>query len=125
VIAVKTVVKAAETGKYRVGVWVLEDGIKGQQADQYNVKEPWMDIFDNSVRLADSKVTGSNYTGHLLGEIKAGQTAERMFVLNLKKSWVVENLKLVVFVSAEDDGSYTVNNAINAPIDGIVQFEYK
>jgi hypothetical protein len=95
------------------------------QADLYNIKEDWMDIFDDSVRIADSKVNSSNYTGHLLGEIKTGETAERMFVLNLKKSWITDNMELVVFVSAEEDGAYTVTNAIKAPVDGVVQFEYK
>lgn len=125
IVTLKAVVKAAETGKYRVGAWLLEDGIKGQQADYYNIKEDWMDIFDNSIRIADSKVSSRNYTGHLLGEIKAGETGERMFVMELKKSWIPENCHLVVFVSNEEDGGYVVNNVINAPIDGIVQFEYK
>lgn len=125
VITLKAVVKAAETGKFRVGAWLLEDGIKGVQADYYNIKEDWMDIFDNSIRIADSKVSSRNYTGHSLGEIKAGETAEKMFVMELKKSWVPENCHLVVFVSVEEDGNYTVNNVIDAPIDGIVKFEYK
>ena len=125
IITLKAVVKAAETGKYRVGAWLLEDGIKGQQKDYYNIKEDWMDIFDNSIRIADSKVSSRNYTGHSLGEIKTGETGEMMFVMELKKAWNPDKCHLVVFVSVEEDGAYTVNNAINAPIDGIVQFEYK
>lgn len=125
IVTLKAVVKAAETGKYRIGAWLLEDGIVGDQADYYNIKEDWMDIFDNSIRIADSKVTSRNFSGHPLGEIKAGETGERMFVMELKKSWIPENCHLVVFVSNEEDGGYVVNNVINAPIDGIVQFEYK
>lgn len=125
IITLKAVVKSAETGKYRIGAWLLEDGIKGQQADYLNIKEDWMDIFDNSIRIADSKVSSRNFTGHSLGEIKAGETGEKMFVMELKKSWNPDKCHLVVFVSVEEDGAYAVNNAINAPIDGIVQFEYK
>lgn len=124
VITLKTVVKAAQTGKYRVGAWLKEDGIQGTQDDYLNMHEPWMDIFDDSARILDSKVSNTNYTGHLLGVIEAGKTAEKMFVMNLKPEWKVENLELVVFVSAEESGFYTVTNAVEGPIDGEIRFAY-
>lgn len=125
VITLKAVVKAAQTGNYRVGAWLLEDGLKGQQADYSGLLEDWMHNLDDCIRIADSKASSSNYCGHSLGQIKAGETAERMFIMNMKKSWVPENCELVVFVSRETDKSYSVTNAVKCPIDGIVQFEYK
>lgn len=124
VITLKTVVKAAQTGKYRIGAWLKEDGIQGTQDDYYNMHEPWMDIFDDSARILDSKVSNTNYTGHLLGIIEAGKTAEKMFIMNLKPEWKVENLELVVFVSAEENGFYTVTNVVEGPIDGEIKFAY-
>lgn len=125
VITLKAVVKAAQTGNYRVGAWLLEDGIQGQQADYSGLLEDWMHTLDDCIRIADSKVSSSNYSGHSLGQIKAGETSERMFIMNLKRSWVPENCELVVFVSRETEKSYSVTNVVKCPIDGVVQFEYK
>ena len=125
VITLKAVVKAAQTGNYRVGAWLLEDGLKGQQKDNSGLLEDWMHNLDDCVRIADSKASSSNFCGHSLGQIKAGETAERMFIMNMKKSWVPENCELVVFVSRETDKSYSVTNVVKCPIDGVLQFEYK
>ena len=125
VITLKAVVKAAQTGNYRVGAWLLEDGLKGQQKDNSGLLEDWMHNLDDCVRIADSKASSSNFCGHSLGQIKAGETAERMFIMNMKKSWVPENCELVVFVSRENEKSYSVTNVVKCPIDGVLQFEYK
>lgn len=127
VVVVKVAVKAAEDGQYRVGAFLTEDGIQGQQADYYNVAEDWMNMFDDNIRIADCKVSSRNYTGHSLGTIKAGKTGEYVFVMNLKDAWKVENMELVVFAVARDeDGMDTVTNVVRLDgIDGELLYDYK
>lgn len=125
-ITLKVCVKAAETNQYRVGAWLLEDNIKGQQKGApVGEENAWYHDFDDCIRIADSK-SGTSYSGVKLGTIDAGKTAEKMFVWTLKDSWKAENLKLCIFVSVPDESgrSYTVNNVINAPINGETPFEY-
>ncbi len=125
-ITLKVCVKAAETNQYRVGAWLLEDNIKGQQKGAPAGEEnAWYHDFDDCIRIADSK-SGTSYAGVKLGAIEAGKTAEKMFVWTLKDGWKAENLKLCIFVSVPDESgrSYTVNNVINAPINGETPFEY-
>lgn len=129
-IVARVSVKAAADGIFNVGAWLLEDEIYGQQTvyDQYKVfVDESYNEHENCVRIADSKYKGT-WFGHELGELKAGETAEKTFVMNVKKDWKVENLHLAVFVSyGEKDGSkiaYTVCNAVDAPIDAPTPFEY-
>lgn len=131
-ITFKVCVKAAEAGQYRVGAWLLEDNIQGQQTGAPAGEEnSWYHIFNDCIRIADSK-SGSSYAGLKLGNIDAGKTGEMMFTWNLTDdyphsvAWKMEDLKLCVFVSVPDDKgySYVVNNVITAPINGITKFEY-
>lgn len=126
-ITLKVCVKAAETGQYRVGAWLLEDKIKGQQKGAPDGEEnSWYNDFDDCLRIADSK-SGTSYAGVKLGNIDAGKTAEKMFTWTLKDNWKVENLKLCIFVSVPDEKglSYIVNNVITAPINGVTPYEYE
>lgn len=150
-LIIRASVKAAETGRYNIGAWLLEDRIYAKQADELGVKkldpDHDYDTHDNCVRVADSSVGGRSYVGYPLGEIKAGGTADKTFVMSLFKenavnsngdniddSWKVENLHLVVFVTEPsttglffqkfDGDYYTVNNVIDCDIDCEVPFEY-
>lgn len=125
-ITLKVCVKAAESGQYRVGAWLLEDNIIGQQKGAPTGEEnSWYHEFDGCIRIADSK-QGTAYSGVKLGVIDAGKTAEKMFTWTLEDHWKVENLRLCVFVSVPDAAgrNYQVTNVITAPIDGITPFEY-
>lgn len=125
-ITLKVVVKAAESGQYRVGAWLLEDGIQGsQQGAPTGEGNEWYHIFNDCIRIADSKAGAGAYNGVKVGYIEKGKTAEKMFTWTLKDSWVKENLKLCIFVSAEDDEvGYAVTNVITSPINGETPFEY-
>ena len=131
-ITFKVCVKAAEANQYRVGAWLLEDNIQGKQTGApAGEQNSWYHIFNDCIRIADSK-SGTSYAGLKLGNIDAGKTAEMMFTWNLKDdyphsvAWKMENLKLCVFVSRPDEKgySYIVNNVITAPVNGITKFEY-
>lgn len=126
-VTLKVCVKAAVGGQYRVGAWLLEDNIQGQQAGVAAGSEnAWYHEFDDCIRIADSRLSAGDYAGHKLGYIEAGKTAEKMFTWVLKDTWVTENLKLCVFVSTTDETGrmYLVNNVIKAPIDGATAYEY-
>lgn len=125
-LVVLTSVKAAATAEFRIGAWLLEDGIYGRQSNQNSAS--WTGDYnthDNCIRLADSKMSNSNYTGHPLGTIEAGETAEYAFVMTLDQSWVVDNLHLVIFVTTPEGKAWLVNNAVACPVDGTVEYQYE
>lgn len=125
-LVVTASVKAAKTSEFRIGAWLLEDGIYGKQSN-YN-SASWTGDYnthDNCIRLADSKVSNTNYTGYSLGMIEAGKTAEHAFIMNVDDSWVVDNLHLVIFVTAKDGNSWIVNNAVACDVNGSVQYQYE
>lgn len=128
-IVLKVCVKAAVDGNFCVGAWLLEDGIDGTQSgapDKALEENKFYHVFDDCIRIADSKRGAGVFSGKRLGSIKAGETAEMLFVWTdaLKEHWVTDNLELCVFVSAEDGNQTTVTNVIKAPIDGVVKYEY-
>lgn len=124
-------VKASETAEYAVGAWLLEDDLFGRQ-DSY---QQYVTIFpdydydthDNCARVVDS-YSNSSYIGHSLGQIQAGKTAEKTFLVRVANSWKKENLHLVVFVAKKDNPDksreWSINNVIDCPIDQPTPFEY-
>lgn len=133
-LSVKAEVKAAVTDNYRIGAWLLEDGIYGKQANNGATGRDSYNTHDCCVRIADSKVTNTNYTGYYLGEIKAGEKKSYEFTptnMILDPSWKVENCRLVIFVTCEgapSDGTlntWYVNNIVECPINGSVAYQYK
>ena len=125
-LVVTASVKAAQTAEFRVGAWLLEDGIYGSQSNyRPSVWTGDYNTHDNCVRIADSRVSSSNYTGYSLGTISAGETAEHAFVMTLDESWVTENLHLVLFVTTPEGNSWVVNNAVACPVNGTVEFDYE
>ena len=127
-VSITATVKAGVKGEFRVGAWLIEDGVFGAQQN-YGVAEGDFNIHDHCIRVADSKVTGSDYSGHSLGVIEAGSTAERSFSIKIDNAWEAENCRLVLFVTSPETNSYGksyfyVNNAVEMPLDGSIDFEY-
>ena len=127
-VSITATVKAGVKSEFRVGAWLIEDGVFGAQQN-YGVAEGDFNIHDHCIRVADSKVTGSDFSGHSLGEIEAGSTAERSFSIKIDSAWEAENCRLVLFVTSPETNSYGksyfyVNNAVEMPLDGSIDFEY-
>ena len=138
-LVIKAAVKAAVEGQYRIGALLIENGIEGQQ-NGAKPSETEMHIHDCCVRYADC---ATNFYGHKLGTIKAGETAEYFFCWDLNdasmqwnkkpyggsiwKAPVMENAYLVLCVYVPDSSGRAtiVNNAVVAEIGTTVQFEYK
>lgn len=123
-LVLRVSVKAAVEGSYRVGAWLLEDDIYGLQADNTGLKDKSYDTHENCVRAIDSRYDGE-WNGKRLGTIRAGQTAEKTFVMDVAKAWKVENLHVAVIVSKKVDDNYVVCNAVDVPINAPTPFEYK
>lgn len=139
-------VKAAVDAEYRIGAFLLEDGIYGVQSG--GSAEDWMNTHDGVIRYIDSQYGKDQYFGHSVGVVEKGCTADYVFDWDLDVIWsegalkgeqygnyywdefVMENLHLVVFVSTigtDDKGNqfYYVNNVIDCPINGLTPYEYK
>lgn len=135
-IVAKVTVKAAVEGSYRVGAMLLEDGIEAKQING----ESWMNTHNACVRHIDAryKVNGKeSYYGHSLGTIKAGKTADYLFIWNLEdirkqndvnnywRNIVKDNLRMAVFVTSANDDSYYINNAVETRLNAELPFEYR
>lgn len=127
-ITLTCLVKAKESGNFRIGAWLLEDKISGQQANNGYTAIQGVDFntHNNCIRIANkSRQSGEDYSGITLGYIEAGKTASHEFAFPLlNQGWKVDNLRIVIFISTKDGNEWYVNNVINAPIDGSVDFEY-
>ncbi len=141
----KVTVKAAVSGAYYVGAFLLEDGIYEKQLGK-NTDETYMDTHDGVIRYIDameSENGSEHYFGHPAGKIEAGKTADYVFVMELDKIWTegskngednggrpwevfkMENLRLAVFTcTGTDKDGYYLSNVISTPINGQLQFEY-
>ena len=127
-IMVSALVKAKETSEFRIGAFLLEDGIYGKQVN-FNVEpEPGVnfDIHNNCIRSMKciQPENDFDFSGLTLGTIEAGKTASHKFAFQLNSNWKSENLHLVIFISTKENNKWYVNNVISAPINGSVDFEY-
>ena len=139
-VVAKVTVKAKIASNYRVGAFLVEDGI---YAKQTNTTDEYMHTHNGVIRYVDSQYKGTFY-GVPVAEIAAGKTADTMISWLLDDIWAYgtdkgeinggvawparndENLHMVVYVSMSDGkGGYVVANAIDCPINGVTPFEYK
>lgn len=106
-------VKAAKSGIYRIGIWVLEDNIESQQ---YGATASWQHIHNNCLR----EMVGNNDTARIYGttfnEIESGEEFNHMASILPFSDWKVENCKVLVFVSRSGAGDAIelVNSALCA-----------
>lgn len=138
-IVMKTTVKSAQDNSYRVGAFLLQDGIKDRQSGVD--KNSWMNTHNSCVRWIDAGGKVNDFDGYGLGDIARGETAEHLFIWDLESVWAEmqgnifwENkseflegstLRLVVFVvSVNAEGNYHINNVVEAPVNGILKYEY-
>ena len=121
-LGVNVQIKAAKAGQYRIAVWVLEDGIRGKQE---GASEDWMNTHSNAVRVMAGATLNMRIYGEKIGELQAGQTAEKSFTVALDESMKAENCKVLVVVNAAgSDGRYDLANCALCPIGGTVAYNY-
>ena len=126
-VVVSMSVKAAETGEYKVAAWLLEDDIYGSQLNGGATGNIDFNIHNDCLRYAQYTGSGSSadYTGVSLGTVNAGEEAGYTFSIPVEAGWDVDNCHLVLLVTAEDGGSFYVNNAAKCEIGGTVAYEYE
>ena len=145
-LVARVTVKSAETAQYRIGAFLVEDGIV---ATQTNTSVDWMHTHNGVIRYIDSRyytASGEQFYGHLLGEVEEGKTADYLFAWSLDDIWTegndkgeiyggikwdpfkMDDLHLVVFVTTiartEKNEFYYVANVIDCPLNGETPFEY-
>lgn len=128
-IVVKADVKAAEAGKYRLGAWLLEDGIRARQANGGVTGDYDFNTHDNVVREVSGQNGDYDFTGNDLGHIAAGEAKSYVMSFRINSEWNLPNCKLLLFVSTPDAGGsakkFYVNNAILCKLDQTAKFEYR
>ena len=124
-LLVRASVKAAETGEYFIGAWLVESGMYAQQSNYTAIKDDYLDYHENVVRLADSNAA-NNFLGHSLGVINKGDRADYLFIMQVDPSWKTENCHLVLFTSTYQNNTLAITNATQtASLTSGVDFEYK
>ena len=125
-VSITATVKAAQTNEFRIGAWLIEDGIYGKQTN--NGYPGDFNTHDHCIRVADSKVTSTDFTGHTLGEIATGSTAAYSFSIDIDKKWNADNCRLVLFVTSPESRNgkkyFYVNNTVEMPLEGTIDYEY-
>ena len=122
-IAIHVAVKAAEAGNFRVGAWLLESGIKAHQKGAEGLPGDF-NTLNNVIRVADSKNAPSDYSGIKLGTLAQGETAEHVFIMDLKDKWVLDNCHSVIFVTMDSERTLPVVNAVSCPVEGALPYNY-
>lgn len=119
-------IKAGKAGSYRLAAWVLEDGIVGKQQN-YMAKDEFgmgFDVHDNCIRAIYGQNASKDFTGQTFN-LEAGETGDMFVIFDMPSYWVQENLHVVVFASAQDGTTYTVNNCIDIPVNSSAAYSYK
>ena len=147
-IVVRVAVKAAESGEYNVGLWLMQDNYYKVQTDGLGIigSDKSYNYHHNGVRIAESLYAGSYTVGMPLGNLAEGETCERVFIFDIKDGiekkkgkggwWdsftpeKLNDLHFAAFVTApyttsRGSRSYEVVNAIDFPYNTPAPFDYK
>ena len=121
-LVVKVGVKAAEDNRYGICLWVLENGIYAKQTgadgdDSFNTH-------NNCVRIAAGQNSANDFSGTKV-DIKAGETEELFYLLDVEEGWVGENLHVLGIVTVEGSNGFTANNVVSCAVNSSVGFSYR
>lgn len=127
-IVLTALVKAAETTDFRIGAILLENNIRGAQSNYGITPNEGVDFnnHNNCIRRIKSQHPDNrdDFSGYDLGTIEAGKTKTYEFAFQVSKTWKVEDLHVVVFISTKEGKMWYVNNVVDAAINGTTDFEY-
>ena len=119
-------IKAGEEGRYRVGAFVLEDGINAKQSNYAPeiTGDRDFNTHNNVVRTVVGRDPNGGFTGIDLGRVRKGETAFTVETVELGSGWKLENCYLVLYVTEQIGDTYVCVNSSYAPINGEASFEY-
>lgn len=119
-VYVNVAVKSAVSSKYRVSVWLLEDGIHSVQS---GADASWQNMHENCLRAMYGATKNECVYGKHIGQLESGETAEMIAALDIEEGWIGENCKVIVLVVA-GNGDYDLVNCTVCPVGGSVSYEY-
>jgi len=110
--------KAGEDGKYRMAVWLLEDGIYGAQS---SADASWQNTHENCLRKMYGDTRTECVYGKNLGDLQKGEEVDFIVSFDLEDNWKGENCKVIVIaVNAERE---LITCAV-CPVGESVGYEY-
>ena len=124
-VYVKIGVKAAVAQEYRVTAWLLENDVYNpEQAGRKDGVEYHI-YQDHTLRNIAGSYSDEDLSGDSIGVVSAGSVKEHSFEIAVTDSrWVVENMDVLVIVSADCGGYFEVVNTALCPINSTTAFEY-
>lgn len=119
--------KAGVAGKYRVGAFLIENGISARQSNSHPdiTGDRDFNTHNNVVRTVIGKDIDGEFSGINLGYLNAGESDCTTQHIELADGWKAENCRLLIYVSQLVDGRYVCVNSAYAPVDGSHAFEYR
>lgn len=118
--------KAAEDGDYRVGAFLVENGIKAEQTNTHTdvTGEADFSVHNNVVRAVVGRDSSDGFTGVDLGSLAKGETGFTRQTMTLSDGWNLENCRLLIYVTERKGENYVCVNTAYAPVDGSLSFRY-
>lgn len=115
--------KTSEAKTYRIGAWLLEDNIFARQA---GATESWHHYHNNALRAMHGNGQIECIYGTVSGNVEAGTKIQKFFRFPLEDSYIGENCKVLVFVTAADaSGNYDIVNSVVCKVGESVSYDYK
>ncbi len=117
-------VKAAVEKEYKVTAWLLENSI--HNPGQAGASKDYHKLHDFALRNIAGNYSRNDLSGDSIGVIAAGEVKECSFELPIvSNKWVVENMHVLVIVSAQDSsGRFEVVNTATCSINSVANYEY-
>lgn len=103
-VKITSTVHSEKTALYNIALFVVEDKIK-----YYQKHAAYGTLDDYTHRYVVRKVITSSYKGELLGEIKAGENASRIFELEIDSNWNLDNTFIYALVIDDECGVNNMN----------------
>ena len=112
--------KAAESSKYRVAVWLLEDNIHSMQS---GATASWQNMHENCLRAMAGSTKNESIYGKPVGTVEVGESYDFIASIDMEPTWKAENCKLVI-IAVAGNGDYDLVNCTVCPVGGSVSYDY-
>lgn len=124
-LAIRAKVKIGMAGQYRIGAWLLEDGIHAEQQNSTGLSDDFS-IHNSVLRYGSSASAYGVQLGKEATSSK-GDVEEFACSFNLADAKVTSlaNCRVVIFVTTPKNGKFAVDNVVTCPINGSIAFEYE
>lgn len=110
--------KAGENGKYRLAVWLLEDGVYGLQS---SADASWQNTHENCLRKMYGETRTECVYGKNLGDMQKGEAVDFIVSFDLEGSWSGDHCKVMVIAT---DAERELITCTVCPVGGSVGYEY-